>query len=243
MSEIDHLKELKSIARKLAKVRRMKHAGALELLAQHLGYAHWRAVTVAEKKGWRPDETHLAAAHALLEAENPMGAKGVGPLSVFDDAEECELLGRRLVIGTEFDDVVLVGDGWEIRLPEAPSADPEFYVTDKALENNAILDQDFVVAALDLALNRQEQVHARIAADWPRRSTVPHSDGRAQHPLTGQVSAVWYCLHCDEKATSQQMVANLWHCPACNALPIDTFASRWWLGEEPSLAGADGNID
>jgi hypothetical protein len=240
MSEIDHLKELKSIARKLAKVRRIKHAAALQLLAQHLGYTHWHAVTVAEKKGWRPDESHLAAAGALLEAENPMGAKGVGPLSVFDDAEERELLGRQFVIATEFDDVVMVGDGWEIRLPEAPSADPEFYVTDKEVDNNAILDRDFVVAALNLALDRQEHIHARIAADWPRRSTVPYPDGRAQHPLTNQVSTGWFCLHCDTEATSQQMVDNLWHCPTCNASPIDTFASRWWLGKEQNPA-ADGH--
>lgn len=237
MSEIAHLKELKSIARKLARVRRIKHVGALDIVATALGYPHWKALALAAQHGWQPATADLQAANALLVADNPMGAKGYGPLSVFDDAEEQEIRGHRFTIGTEYDDIVLFAEGWTLRLPEAPSKPPEIYVTDPKDLTCPVQDPEFVIAALDLALQRQQHVHARIAADWPRRSSVPYPDGRAEHPLTGQVSTQWYCLHCDEEATGQQMVANLWHCPACSASPMDTFASRWWLGEEPQ-AGA-----
>ena len=49
------------------------------------------------------------------------------------------------------------------------------------------------------------------------------------HPLFEDRSAEWNCLHCDGKITGVQIAANLWHCPACGASPIDIFAAPFWL--------------
>src|SRR5690606_28469211 len=68
-----------------------------------------------------------------------------------------------------------------------------------------------------------------IASDWPRRATKPDGDGAVIHPLYGDRSADWYCLHCNGKVTGAQLADNLWHCPGCGASPIDIFSTPGWL--------------
>ncbi|KPD11077.1 hypothetical protein AN476_17480, partial [Phaeobacter sp. 11ANDIMAR09] len=69
------------------------------------------------------------------------------------------------------------------------------------------------------------------ASDWPRRSTRPNTKGEVVHPLHGDRSAEWYCLHCEGKITGAQIADNLWHCPSCGASPLNIFTSPWWLEE------------
>jgi hypothetical protein len=126
-------------------------------------------------------------------------------------------------------EVLMGGDGWAISLEHAPSEEPVIEVYDQG-ETNPILDPAFRLKALAICENAAERLRARIAADWPRRSTRPDADGQAQHPLFKGVANKWYCLHCDSESTGAQMAQNMWHCPKCSATPIDIFISPFWKG-------------
>ncbi len=222
MAEADHLKELKSAARKIARARRIKHVGALDVVAKGLGYAHWHAVAVAEKKGWRPTPNDVAAAYALADAENPLISIDTDPFATLPAGEfQGELLGHAYQVSAELDDVRVWGRGWELVLPEAPLAPPRFRKTDRRLASTPIDDAEFCTAVAALASDWRKRIHARIASDWPRRSTVPDSQGRAQHPLFHSVGREWQCLHCDSSWSSAEITANLFHCADCLASPID----------------------
>lgn len=232
MSNSDQLKELKTAARNIARARRIKHIGALEVIAHALGYPHWNALTNAERKGWRPSEADLAIARALVLAENPLISIDTDPWSVLGpDKFEGELQGHSYRVSTQSDDVRMWGRGWEVTLPEAPLAPARFRVTDRRLKANPIDDTNFRNAALEIASGWRKLVHARIASDWPRRSTVPDSAGRAEHPLGHEVSDIWFCLHCDQSSTGVEVAANLFHCPRCLASPLDIHASPWWQAD------------
>lgn len=233
MAEADHLKELKSAARKVARARRIKHVGALEVVAMALGYPHWKAVATAEKKGWRPGAAEIAIAEALVEAENPLISIDVDPVDAMSpESFEGSLMGHAYTVSTEFDDVLMWGHGWEIKLPEPPLAPARYRNTDKRLAANPLDDVEFKAAATLIAKDWQKRIHARIASDWPRRSTVPDADGFAQHPLFGDLSKEWFCMHCDRESTAAEVAGNLFHCPECMASPIDIHASPWWMGDD-----------
>lgn len=224
MSEIENLKELKTVARNLARARRIKHIAALELVASTLGHSHWNALTVAAKKGWAPSQADLEMLAAMQKIENPLAPIKENPEAPFtQNAVAGVLVGHRYVLSTELDDVHMEGRGWRIVWPEAPSAKPRGGPTDRRIKNNPIHDEKFVQAALEIMEERRRQVHARIASDWPRRSTVPDGEGRAQHPMYGELGAKWRCLHCDRQWSGEAMAKNLWHCPGCSASPIDIF--------------------
>ncbi|MEM8863235.1 MAG: hypothetical protein AAGD96_33410, partial [Chloroflexota bacterium] len=138
------------------------------------------------------------------------------------------------------DDVYMRGRGWLVHIPEAPSREPIIQVTDRRYKENPINSPDFVVQALVIANAKAEQVRARIATDWPRNSTKPDAQGRATHPLHGGSSDKWFCLHCDVESTAAAVAANMWHCPACSASPIDIFDSPWWQEDIPKKAAKIG---
>jgi hypothetical protein len=254
MTAIEPLDTIKALAKKLARARGIKHIAALELVAQQLGYPHWNALTVDCKKGWRPSPAQVETVRGLVDAVNPFRAKTTSdtatwgalsripgitlkvpapqPKNTSDlfSAEEIvgELDGHRFRLSVSLDDVVMEGRGWRIVVPEAPSASPEISITDRRIKLNPLLVEDFTEKALIAAQIRAEQVRARIASDWPRRSMVPDTDGSVKHPLFGGVSDKWFCLHCDQASSGRQMAENFWHCPSCGATPIDIHASRWW---------------
>ncbi|RWB39711.1 MAG: hypothetical protein EOQ46_26070 [Mesorhizobium sp.] len=153
--------------------------------------------------------------NGLVDTVNPLRAKGAGAAgwNAFSrvpgitltasrtqtrdkadpfSAEEFsgELDGHRFRLKVAFDDVIMEGRGWRIVVPEARSANPEVCVTDQQIKSNPILDEDFHVKALRVAQIRAEQVRARIASDWPRRSTVPDADGNVQHPFSAELPIV-----------------------------------------------------
>ena len=101
------------------------------------------------------------------------------------------------------DEVFVRGRGWMVHVPEAPSKQPCVRVTDKRYKVNPIHDPDFVARALEIANVKAEQVRARIASDWPRRSTMPDAKGCAVHPINGGSSDTWFCLHCDEQSSAK----------------------------------------
>jgi hypothetical protein len=131
---------------------------------------------------------------------------------------------------TEIDfEVVMYGQGWAICVEQAPSEKPVIEIYDDS-KDNPILDPAFVSKALKIAHAAAEELRARIASDWPRRSTKPDAKGRALHPLFRErgLSKEWHCLHCNAVSTGAQIAANMWHCPKCSATPIDIFAEPFW---------------
>lgn len=111
LTKSDNLKELKRAARNIARARRIKHVGALELVAQELGFPHWNALTKAEKGGWRPTENEIATSEKLVISENPFVSIAHEPWSaVGSDKFEGELLGHSYRVSTVTDDVRIWGE-------------------------------------------------------------------------------------------------------------------------------------
>ena len=127
-------------------------------------------------------------------------------------------------------EVLMGGVGWAICLEHAPSEEPVIEVYDQS-ETNPILDPVFKSKALVICNNAAEKLRARIAADWPRRSTKPDRAGRTMHPLFRGISAEWFCLHCDTESSGEQMAANMWHCPKCSATPLDIHPTPFWRAQ------------
>jgi hypothetical protein len=196
MAEHDHLRELKRIAKTVARSRRVPLAAAQNLVAEKLGFAHWHALARRAQTGWQPTGEHLAAAEALLELAEPQYP------------DEGHVAGHRYRLDVVLDDVVMSGRGWCISLAEAPSRQPVFEVTDRRLADNPLDDPDFVEAAVRILSWKADQVRASIARDWPRRSTKPDAQGCVRHPIRGSVAATWSCLHCDGDISGAALAAN-----------------------------------
>ena len=67
MTNYNDLNSLKTIAKRLARQQRIAHHKALDALAKEFEFPHWKALTVAWRKGWRPDHAKLGA---LANASN-----------------------------------------------------------------------------------------------------------------------------------------------------------------------------
>lgn len=231
--EIDPLKELKSVARKFARAHDVKHIRALAHVATSIGFPHWNALTVAHKKGWMPSADDIATAEALIRTMSSAGSSDANTEhEMKDEPVTGEILGHAYRVSDTLHDTFVRGRGWEVVLPEAPLAPPQFLVTDRRLKANPIADQSFRNEALAIATRWRQRIHTRIASDWPSRSTQPDSAGRAEHPLHRGVSETWWCMHCDGSFTSSQITANLFYCPTCLASPLDIHTSPWWLKQE-----------
>lgn len=227
--EIDYLKELKSVARKFARANNVKHIGALTLVAESVGFPHWNALTVANKKGWQPSAEHVVAAQAFVGVQSSIDLVDANSENELTEEPAIgKIQGHDYRVSDTLDDTFVRGRGWEVILPEAPLASPQFLVTDRRFKANPIADQSFRTEALAIAIRWRKRIHARIFSDWPARSVRPDSAGRAEHPLHNGVSDTWWCTHCDGTFKSRQVTANLFHCPNCLASPLDIHTSPWW---------------
>jgi len=240
------LKAIKAAVKRVARANRLQHITALEVVAREMGQPHWRGLAEAYKMGWRPTQEQLDGLQALLEVKwftLAIAALGDGlviahclPHDVAPlDADEIhgELDGHPFyLVGDEFS-VAFGSQGWEIVLDQPPSAKPEIRRLGGRVKSAAALDPVFVERAVSLLKLRAQRMHAEVAADWPRRSTMPDHKGRALHPLGGGLSAQWHCLHCDGVHDGRTMAKNLWHCPHCTATPIDIFATQFWAESKP----------
>jgi hypothetical protein len=226
MTTRNNLQSFKLTAKLIARAKRIPHHGALNIVATYLKQPNWHALTREWDKGWRPEPEAveaLATAETLIDSDvMTIPVVGIGQ----GVKEEGVLDGHPYTLEIDFE-VVMGGRGWCILLAHAPSEKPviETYDTD---DNNPVRDPKFVEKALVICNGAVERLRARIATDWPRRSTKPDTDGNAQHPLTKGVANEWYCLHCDDKSTGIKMASNMWHCPKCSATPLDIFASPFW---------------
>lgn len=228
MTNYNELNSLKTIAKRLARRQRIDHYKALDAIANEFEFPHWKALTVAWKKGWRPDLVKLNNLCSYSNTEDA-DASSTGPIGLgFATEEHGSIDGHAYTISIDFE-VVISGQGWAICVEQAPSEKPLIERYDDSTDN-PILDPAFLSKALTIANTAVEKLRARIAADWPRRSTKPDGKGRARHPLFRErgLSSEWHCLHCDAVSTGAQMAANMWHCPKCSATPIDIFAKPFW---------------
>ena len=229
MTDTSHLDTLKRLAKQYARTNRIPHHQALDLIANVLDFPHWKAVAAAARTDWNPNAEQMTEVEAFVrETYSPperslLGEGKIGPHSY--------------QIEDDLDDAHIFGEGWHIHLSEAPSADPIVAVTDRRIQPNPIYDPEFVREALEIARARAKEIHARIAQDWPRRSTKPDADGNARHPLHGDLSNEWYCLHCDGKSSAEAIASNFWHCPNCGATPIDIFSAPFWLSNDVNRVG------
>lgn len=222
----NELQSLKTIAKRIARAKRIAHHGGLDIVAVYLKKPHWNALTAAWDKGWRPEPEALealATAEMLIEGEAmaiPVVGVGCGI------NEEGDIDGHPYSLEIDFE-VLMSGKGWCILLEHAPSEKPVIEVYNQS-EDNPILNFEFRSKALAICNDAVEKLRARIATDWPTRSTKPDADGQAQHPLFKGVASTWYCNHCDGEFTGSQMAGNMWHCPKCSATPLDISTTPYW---------------
>jgi hypothetical protein len=254
MTETTKLDSLKHLAKRYARANRIAQSQALNLVAEKLGFANWAKLVSANKNDWTPSSEQMASVEALVasalpaadfQAEHP---DAVARRSAYLDDAEHGMIGDhpyRLLVALH--DVIIVGDGWSITVPENPGARP---IVKTATANDGfcpVFDPEFLEKGLSLARDRADRVRGEISTDWPRRSTKPDYEGIVRHPLWGDESAIWFCLHCDGKITGAQIAHNLWHCPGCGGSPLDIFNTAFWCKDEgKSLSpvktdGAKGN--
>jgi hypothetical protein len=235
MTETNHLRSLKVLAKRYARENRIALHEALDLIAGELGFPHWTQLITTSKKGLQVAPEQMAGVEAFVERPLPAATFRTGDpetmnrrFAYLEQSEQGMIGDHPYRLQEVFHDVIIAGEGWSIRVPENPGAPPivETFADQEA--GFPVHDPEFLERALSLARDRALQVRAKISADWPRRSTKPDLSGVVRHPLSHDKSAVWFCLHCDGKITGAQIAQNLWHCPGCGASPLDIFDTPFW---------------
>lgn len=236
MTSRNDLQSLRTIAKRIARALRIAHGKSLDLVAERLQQPHWRALTAAWEKGWRPQP---AAVEALKYSEKSVDpdVMSIPILGIGQGTEEFgDIDGRPYTLSIDFE-VVIGGYGWCILLEHAPSKKPVIEVYDQD-PNNPIRNAEFKAKALAICSEAVKKLRSRISMDWPRRSTKPDKSGRVQHPFSKGVANEWYCLHCDHEAAGAEIANNMWHCPKCSASPIDIFIAPFWRDDATGNASA-----
>lgn len=227
MTHRNDLHFFKTIAKRFARMNRIAHHEALDLIASQLGQAHWNALTAAWEKGWRPEP------RMLEELMNPKDSADADVMAIptvgigLGVEEHGVIDGHPYRLEIDFEVHMAEIGRWAILVEQAPSESPKIEVYDDS-DDNPILNPEFRAKALAICHEAADRLRARISVDWPRRSTKPDADGQAQHPLFKGVSSKWYCLHCDGAFSGAQMADNMWHCPKCSATPLDIFTEPFW---------------
>lgn len=235
MAKKTEVDQLKLLAKRFAHATRSNHRDALDAIATTLSFPHWKALTVKVSQGWMPSEDDLAKAEAFVREYFP----SLNGRPKFIEQSMSRPVGEPIKVGEidgyayqifEFSgDIRMEGEGWRILIGEADFSQPSVEIEATHKETSPANDRGFVKKALSIAVGEAVKVRAGIASDWPRRSTKPNAKGKVTHPIHGDMAAEWYCLHCDAKMTGTQIAENLWHCPGCNASPLNIFTSPWWL--------------
>ncbi|AMA55194.1 hypothetical protein [Bradyrhizobium sp. CCGE-LA001] len=208
----NQLDEFRIFAKRLSRKLQIPHHNALDIIAMQQGHAHWKALMKAWDQGWRPAPWDVIDIKESSVIESPI--RGFGKVKT----TEGDVAGEPYTLSVYFDEVLIGGNGWGIHLGHAPSepAEIETYTKPNPLDDKAFFSQ-----VMKIAMAAADEVREAIAKDWGPASMQPEEDGSAKHPLFGGVSSEWHCLHCDTHSTGPQMAANMWHCPKCNASPLD----------------------
>jgi hypothetical protein len=232
------LKKLKELSKRYARAQQVPLHKGRDAVAMVLGFPHWNEVTKAHRSGWIPTQTELRSIESLLidllpgdEAGRPEHGSYIEASIFEEDVQRGALDGHEYHISVSLGDAHMYGTGWHLHVPEAPNRAPHLEIAKPIEQEAPIYNAQFQQQALKIALKRAEQVRAGIASDWPRRPTKPDKDGLVRQPINGVQSDRWYCLHCDSSMTGTQIAKSLWHCPSCDASPLDIHENAWWLGE------------
>lgn len=235
MTTKNEIDTLKTLAKRYARASRIAQHEALNALAAEMGFAHWAQLAAKAKQGWLPDSDQLAQANAFVRGTYP-GADEQESFIEKSFARPVDEPIRQGKIGEHtyrvfefFGDIRVEGEGWRILVGEALFSQPVVEIEKPHAATSPVRKPDFLNAALAIADEEAAKVRAGISSDWPRRATKPDAEGAVLHPLHGDRSNQWYCLHCDGKITGAQLAENLWHCPGCGASPIDIFSAPGWL--------------
>lgn len=236
MTEKREHHELRTLSKRYARAHRVPQHQALNLIAGRLGFPSWTRLITAGKNGW------TCSAMEMLELEEFI--KLAPPSATFLRADP-EIASRRARILEQADvgvigqhayrihdflgDIIVAGDGWSLRVPENPSAVPVVEIYSDT--DVPVHDPAFLKAALQLANGWADQVKTQTATDWPRRCTKPDHHGVVRHPLSGEEASVWFCFHCDSKISGYQIADNFWHCPGCEASPLDIYDQAFWCDD------------
>lgn len=235
MTKKNEIDTLKTLAKRYARANRIAQHEALNAVSEAMGFSHWPQLAAKAKQGWLPSAEQVAKAEALLQQTQPsadykesfIGKSLARPI---DEPIRQGMIGEHAYRVFEFfGDIRVEGDGWRVLVGEALFSKPVVEIEEPLADDSSLRNQDFLNAALKIADEEAAKVRAGIASDWPRRCTKPDAEGIVLHPLFGDRSADWYCLHCDSKITGTQLAENLWHCPGCGASPIDIFSEPAWL--------------
>lgn len=235
MTKINEIKQLKHLAKRHAHANRLPKHEALDVIAQQLGFPHWVKLAIKAQQGWLPGSEGLAKIEAFVSQSHLTLEEGgdraeTSVIRSFDaPIKQGEVNGHEFQVYEALGDIRMEGDGWRILIAEGEFSQPIVQIEESHKDTSPANDHGFFDAAIAIASDAASKVRAGIASDWPRRSTKPDKEGTVVHPLFGDRSAEWYCLHCDGKMTGAEIAASLWHCPACGASPIDIFASPFWL--------------
>ena len=230
------LKKLKELSKRYARAQRVPLHKARDTVAGRLGFPHWNDITKANKAGWSPTPAQLSDIETLLSDTLPGSLSGQSEdasyieASIFgEDGQHGTLDGHDYRISVSLGDVHMYGTGWYLHVPEAPNGAPRLEIAEQIDHEAPIHDAQFQQKALNIAAAWAKQIRAGIASDWPRRSTKPNKDGLVRHPISGSDAGKWYCLHCDSSMSGEQIAKSLWHCPNCDASPIDIHENPWWV--------------
>ncbi|WP_320202102.1 hypothetical protein RMR16_024395 (plasmid) [Agrobacterium sp. rho-13.3] len=247
------LSSIKHLAKRYARATGLTQVQALDLVAGKLGFANWTKLVSASKNDWTPDPEQIASVEEFVRQAFPLEDFQTGNAEAM--ARRFEFLGQAKhgVIGGHSyrlqvvsHDVIMAGDGWSIKVPENPGAAPIVQTSPENDRHCPVFDPEFLQKALGLANDLAVQVRGEISTDWPRRSTKPDSNGIVRHPLWGDESDLWFCMHCDGKITGTQIAKNLWHCPGCGASPLDIFETAFWCEDDGTSlppVKVDGGVD
>ena len=235
MTKKNEIDTLKTLAKRYARANRIAQHEALNAIALVFEFPHWAQLAAKAKQGWLPKAEQLANAEALVQESHPGGDDKVSFIGkslsrpVGEPIRQGKIGDHAYSVFEAFGDIRMEGDGWRILVGEAQFSQPLVEIEKPYADTSPVRKQDFLEAALVIAEEEATKVRAGIASDWPRRSTKPDAEGVVLHPLFGDKSAEWFCLHCDGKITGAQLAENLWHCPGCGASPIDVFSEPAWL--------------
>jgi hypothetical protein len=241
MTKKNEIDTLKTLAKRYARANRIAQHEALNAVATALSFVHWAQLTAKAKQGWLPNADQLAQVEALVRSSHPGACENERFIDksfsrpVDEPIRQGKIDDHTYRVFESFGSIRMEGDGWRILVGEALFSEPIIEIEQPNADTSPVGKRDFLNAALVIADEEAAKVRAGISSDWPRRSTKPDADGVVLHPLFGEKSAEWYCLHCDGKITGAQLAENLWHCPGCGATPIDIFSTPAWLG------GSDAN--
>lgn len=235
MTKINEIKQLKHLAKRHAHANRLPKHEALDAIAQQLGFSHWVKLATKAQQGWLPGTDGLAKVEAFVSQshltldESGRSTENLVVRSFDAPIKQGAVNGHQYQVFEALGDIRMEGDGWRILIAEAEFSQPIVEIEETHKDTSPANDHDFIEAAIAIACEEASKVRAGIASDWPRRSTKPDEEGTVVHPLFGDRSARWFCLHCDGRITGAQLADNLWHCPGCGATPIDIFVSPFWL--------------